>query len=143
MTKLNPYLTFPGTCEEAFNFYKSIFGGEFTYVGRFRDMPTQPGVELPDEALDKIMHIALPINEDAMLMGSDAGGDWAPDLTIGNNINLSLNPDTKAEADRLFNALSAGGTITMPIGDMFWGDYFGMCIDKYGVGWMVSWNAGE
>jgi len=140
MTQLNPYLTFLGNCEEAFNFYKSIFGGEFTYVGRFADMPPQDGITLSEADKTKIMHISLPINKTTILMGSDTGGEWANKTTIGNNISLSLNVTSKAEADRLFNLLSSGGKITMPIADTFWGDYFGMCIDTYGINWMVSFN---
>lgn len=139
-TKVNPYLNFPGTCEEAFNFYKSLFGGEFTYVGRFRDMPPQEGVQMPHADLDKIMHISLPIGSDTTLMGSDSGGEWAPNLSMGNNIHLSITASTRSDADHFFNGLSAGGQITMPIGMTFWGDYFGMCTDKYGINWMISFN---
>ena len=143
MATLNPYLNFAGNCEEAFNFYKSIFGGEFPYVGRFRDMPPQEGMEIPDNFKDKIMHISLPISKETTLMGSDTGGDWAPNLRVGNNISLSISTDSKAEADRIFNALSEGGKITMPIESTFWGDYFGMCLDKYGINWMVGFNEGN
>lgn len=140
MTKLHPYVNFPGTCEEAFNYYKSLFGGDFTYVGRFRDMPPQDGMSVPEEHLDKIMHISLPIGGDTILMGSDSGGDWAPNLTTGNNIALSITAASKADADRFFNGLSAGGQITMPIDMTFWGDYFGMCTDKFGINWMIGFN---
>lgn len=141
MTKLHPYLNFNGTCEAAFNFYKNIFGGEFTYLGRFGEMPPQPGVEITEEEKNMIMHVGLPIGEGYILMGSDSGGEWAPDLTVGNNISLSVNPDTKEEADRLHKRLSDGGKVTMPMADTFWGDYFGMCTDKFGINWMVSYNA--
>jgi PhnB protein len=140
MTKVHPYLNFPGTCEEAFNYYKSIFGGDFTFVGRFKDMPPQEDVTLSDDDLNKIMHISLPIGDDSMIMGSDSAGEWAPNLTTGNNIALSITAGTKADADRLFNGLSDGGKITMPIANTFWGDYFGMCTDKFGIHWMVSFN---
>lgn len=140
MTKLHPYLNFPGTCEAAFNFYKSIFGGEFTYVGKFKDMPSQEGATLPEDDLDKIMHISLPIGDGTILMGSDSAGEWAPFLTIGNNVSLSITADSKAEADRIFQELAEEGNITMPIADVFWGDYFGMCTDKFGINWMVSYN---
>lgn len=140
MTQLNPYLTFLGDCETAFNFYKSVFGGEFTYLGRFGEMPPQEGVTVNEADKDKIMHISLPINSNTILMGSDTGGDWANKTLIGNNISLSLNVDSKAEADRLFSALSEGGTITMPMEDTFWGDYFGMFTDKFKINWMISFN---
>lgn len=141
MTTINPYLTFLGNCEEAFNYYKSVFGGEFTYVGRFADMPPQEGQPpLPDEMKNLIMHISLPIGGDTILMGSDTGGEWAPKVTVGNNISISISTDSKDKADRLFNQLSDGGHITMPIGATFWGDYFGMCTDKFSINWMVSFN---
>lgn len=139
MAVLNAYLNFNGNCEEAFNFYKSVFGGDFTYVGRFGDMPEgeQP---IPDEMKNAIMHISLPISKETILMGSDTGGEWASQLVVGNNVSLSITALTKEEADRLFEGLAAGGNITMPIGDVFWGDYFGMLTDKYGVNWMVGFN---
>jgi PhnB protein len=139
--EMNPYLNFPGNCEEAFNFYKSVFGGEFPYVGRYKDMPPQPGVTFSKEDLDKIMHISLPLgNGKNMLMGSDVGGHWAPDIKTGNNISICLSPDRRAEVDRIFNALAKGGKITMPLADTFWGDYFGMCTDKFGINWMMSYK---
>ncbi len=142
MATINPYLTFLGNCEEAFNHYKSIFGGEFDYVGRFSEMPEDPKYTLSEEDKQKIMHISLPISKETRLMGSDTGGEWASKTTIGNNISISITAHTKAEADRLFNSLSTGGNVTMPIEDMFWGDYFGMCTDKFKINWMVSFNAG-
>lgn len=143
MTKVNAYLNFPGTCEAAFDYYKSIFGGEFTYVGRFKDMPPQEGVTLSEDDMNKIMHISLPIGGDTAIMGSDSGGEWAPHLTIGNNISLSINASTKIDADHFFNRLSDGGQVTMPIAPTFWGDYFGMCTDKFGINWMVSFNEAQ
>jgi PhnB protein len=137
---INPYLNFPGTCEEAFNFYKAAFGGEFTYVGRFKDMPPQEGNKMSAADGEKIMHISLPIGPNTMIMGSDAGGDWSPPVTSGNNFSISINADSKADADRIFNALSKGGKVTMPLANTFWGDYFGMCTDKYNVNWMMSYN---
>ena len=140
MPVINPYLNFPGTCEEAFNYYKSIFGGDFTYVGRFSEMPADPNFELSEEDKNKIMHISLPISKETMLMGSDSGGEWAPHLTVGNNIAISINAGTREDADRIFNALAEGGQVTMPMADMFWGDYYGMCTDKFGINWMMSHN---
>lgn len=143
MASVNPYLNFEGNCEEAFNFYKQVFGGEFTYLGRFKDMPPKEGIELRAEDRQKIMHISLPISSDTMLMGSDTGGEWAPQLKIGNNISLSINTKSKDEANRIFNSLADGGIITMPIASTFWGDYFGMCTDKFDISWMVSFNEGH
>ena len=140
MPAVNPYLTFKGNCEEAFNFYKSVFGGEFGYIGRFGEMPPQEGHSMPETDKDKIMHVSLPMSGGSILMGSDTGGEWGPSTIIGNNISLSLNAANKEEADRIFNALSAGGTVTMPMADTFWGDYFGMCKDKFDINWMMSFN---
>ncbi|GAB3659993.1 VOC family protein [Echinicola sediminis] len=140
MTVINPYLTFLGNCEEAFNFYKSVFGGEFTYLGRFSEMPPQEGVTLSEEAKNKIMHVSLPIGPNTSLMGSDSGGDWGAQTIVGNNISVSITADSKEQADKFFNELSAGGQVTMPIADTFWGDYFGMLTDKFGINWMVSFN---
>lgn len=136
---INPYLTFLGNCEDAFNFYQSVFGGEFAYIGRFKDMPPQEGVTLPESALNKIMHIALPIGS-SVLMGSDTGGEWAPATVVGNNIAISISADSKADADKIFSALANDGKITMPLADTFWGDYFGMCADKFGIHWMMSFS---
>jgi PhnB protein len=141
MTTVNIYLNFKGNCEEAFNFYKSVFGGDFPYIGRFKDMPPQEGMPaLSKEMETMIMHVSLPISKETMLMGSDTGGEWAPGYQQGNNFSISINTDSKEEADRLFKGLSSGGKVTMPQGDTFWGDYFGMFTDKFGINWMVSYN---
>ena len=140
MTTVNTYLTFNGNCEEAFNFYKSAFGGEFTYVGRYKDMPAGEHPVSPDDG-EKIMHISLPISKETFLMGSDTGGEWATNFSQGNNFSISINTDSKEEADRLFNGLSSGGKVGMPMNQTFWGDYFGMLTDKFAINWMVSFNA--
>lgn len=137
---VNPYLNFNGTCEEAFNQYKSIFGGEFSYVGRYSDMPADPNHPISEEDKNKIMHMSLPLANGSVLMGSDAGGEWASNIVVGTNVTLSLNATSKEEADRVFNALADGGVVTMPMNATFWGDYFGMCIDKFGINWMMSFN---
>lgn len=142
MTSINPYLTFKGNCEEAFNHYKSVFGGEFTYLGRFGEMPPQEGKSMPEEDANKIMHVSLPIGSN-QLMGSDTGGEWAAHTIIGNNYSVSVSTDTKEDADRIFNGLAEGGNVTMPMADTFWGDYFGMCTDKFGINWMMSYNANQ
>jgi PhnB protein len=141
MALVNIYLNFNGNCEEAFNFYKSVFGGEFPYIGRFKDMPPQEGMPpLPKEMENKIMHVSLPVSKETVLMGSDTGGEWAPSFVQGNNFSISINADSQEEADRFFNELSKGGKVTMPMGKTFWGDYFGMFADQFGINWMVSYN---
>lgn len=138
MTTTNIYLIFDGNCEEAFNFYKSVLGGEFQYIGKFKDIPAgdgMPPVKKEDE--NKIMHVSLPISKETVLMGSDHGGH-GPKFTQGNNFSIALNTDTKEEADRIFRGMSAGGNVTMPMNDTFWGSYFGMITDKFGVNWMIS-----
>lgn len=136
MAAINPYVTYLGNCEEAFNFYKSVFGGDFTYVGRFSEMP--PEFAGGPEDANKIMHISLPISQETILMGCDAAGSFGQGTKIGNNIALSLHAGSVAEADRLFNGLSAGGTVTMPMNNTFWGAYFGMFVDKFGIHWMIN-----
>src|SRR4051812_15493175 len=118
MPLLNPYLHFKGNCQEAFDFYRSVFGGEFGMVARFGDMPKEYGCA--EHENNKIMHISLPIEGGNVLMGSDVP-EAMPDSVIGTNVSLSLHPATKEEADRLFNGLSAGGKVVMPMGDAFWG----------------------
>ena len=141
MATVNVYLTFNGICEEAFQFYKSVFGGEFPYIGRFKDMPPQPGQPpIPDEMGNRIMHVSLPVSSETMIMGSDTGGEWANDYKAGNNFSISINAGSKEEADKLFNGLSAGGTIKMPMADTFWGSYFGMFTDKFDINWMMSFD---
>lgn len=137
---VNPYLNFNGNCEEAFNFYKSVFGGEFSYLGRFNEMPPQEGMPpLPDKEGNRIMHVTLPIGGDTVLMGSDTL-TFSGDVNFGNNISMSINASSREEADTLFNKLSAGGTVTMPLAETFWGAYFGMCTDKFGVHWMMNYD---
>jgi PhnB protein len=138
MTKFNIYLNFPGNAEEALNFYKSVFGGEFSAVIRFKDMP-MPGQKLRKEDENKLMHIALPVGKDDILMASDALESHGQKLTVGDNMSISVQPDSREEADRIFKSLSAGGTIEMPIADQPWGDYYGSFTDKFGVPWMVNY----
>ncbi len=137
MTKFNIYLNFPGNAEDALNFYKSVFGGEFSALIRFKDMP-MPGQKLRKEDEGKIMHIALPVGKDDVLMASDALESHGRKLLAGNNAYISVQPDSRNEADRIFKALSAGGKIEMPIADQPWGDYYGSFTDKFGIGWMVN-----
>lgn len=141
MATVNVYLTFNGNCEEAFNFYKSVFGGEFPYVGKFNDMPPQEGMPAMSEADgNRIMHVTLPISKETCLMGSDTGGEWASSFKQGNNYSVSINAESREEADTLFNGLSSGGQVTMPMDNTFWGSYFGMFTDKFGINWMVSFD---
>jgi PhnB protein len=138
MTSINPYLNFPGNTEEAFNFYKSVFGGEFTSLQRFKDTPEAGRV--PDNEKEKIMHIALPIGNGNILMATDALESMGHKLTLGNNIQITINPESKEEGERIFNGLSAGGKVEMPLQDTFWGAYFGMLTDRFGVKWMVNYS---
>lgn len=139
MVQLNPYLNFAGNTEEAFKFYKSVFGGELTQIIRFKDMP-MPGANIPKAEENKVMHVGLPIGKDQVLMASDTPESLGQKLVVGNNVYISVHPDSKVEATRIFNALSAGGTIEMAIADQPWGDYWGSFADKFGVRWMVNYH---
>ncbi len=140
MPQLNVYLTFDGNCEEAFNFYKSVFNTEFMYINRFGDMPIEEGAKpIAEEDKDKVMHVSLQISEETVLMGSD-GGEMQPEYVKGNNFSLSVNTESREEAERIFSELSAGGEVIMPLADTFWGAYFGMWIDKFGIAWMVNYD---
>lgn len=144
MATTNVYLTFNGNCEEAFEFYRSVLGGEFRYIGRFKDMPAQEGSKpMPPEDAEKIMHVSLPVSKETMLMGSDTGSEWAAGFVPGNNFSISLTVDSREEADRYFSGLSNNGKVTMPMSETFWGDYFGMFTDKFGINWMISFNTGQ
>ncbi len=136
MGLLNPYLNFDGKAEEAFKFYQSIFGGEL-YVQK---MSEAPGTEnLPENEKDYVMHAALPIGSNT-LMASDCLKSQGHELNIGNNNYLSFAPDTREDADRIFNTLAEGGSIEMPMQEMFWGDYFGSLKDRFGVQWMINYD---
>ncbi len=139
MAAVNPYLTFAGNCEEAFNFYKSVFGGEFAFIGKFKDMPPTDGMTCPPSEGEKIMHVSLPIGN-TVIMGSDSSEAFGQTTVVGNNFSVSINTDSKEEADKLFNGLSAGGQVSMPMNQTFWGAYFGMFTDKFGINWMVNFD---
>lgn len=145
MAKTSTYLNFNKNTEEAFTFYKSIFGGDFVDgIHRMSDVPTQEGQpQMSEEDKNLIMHIALPILGGHVLMGTDAPESMGFTVTFGNNIFLNLEPDTRAETDRLFTALSDGGVVGMQLQEMFWGAYFGSCTDKYGVQWMFNCSSKE
>lgn len=145
MAKVSTYLNFPRNTEDAFNFYQSVFGGEFVGgINRMCDVPLQEGQPLLKDADKKlVMHIALPILGGHMLMGTDAPESMGFNVKFGNNIYINLEPDTRAETDKLFKALSAGGKVEMNLGEVFWGAYFGSCTDKYGVRWMFNCDTKE
>ncbi len=140
MASVSTYLIFSGKTEEAFNFYKSVFGGEFRgEIARFGSVPPMEGTPpMAEEDKNLVMHVALPIFDGAhVLMGSDSP-EFMGEVKIGDNVNINLEPDTRAETKRLFDALSAGGKVEMELQDMFWGDYYGSCSDKFGVNWMFN-----
>lgn len=139
MPSLTPYLIFNGNCEEAFNFYKSVFGGEFLMISRFKDMPDQQ-CNAADE--NRIMHVHLPIGGHGALLGSDSSTVYG-EPKIGDNFSISLTTNTETETRKLFNGLSAGGQITMPLEKTFWAPLFGMFADKFGVNWMVNYAPEE
>ena len=143
MASINPYLVFNGNCEEAFLFYQSVFGGEFPYIGKFKDMPPAEGnPALSEEDENKIMHVTLPIGDGSVLMGSDSNSA-SGEVAFGHNVSISINTESKEEADKLFSGLSAGGTVTMSMNQTFWGAYFGMFTDKFGIDWMVNFDENE
>ena len=134
---LNTYLTFDGNCREAFEFYRSVFGGEFTEFQTFGDGP--PDMPVAEDEKNRVMHVALPIGA-SVLMGSDTSS-FAPPHSAGNNFSLSIDVESRERCDELFAKLSAGGSVIMPLQDQFWGAYFGQCADRFGVNWMVSHTA--
>ena len=140
MASVNTYLNFPGTTEEAFNFYRSVFGGDFNgpihRMGGAPSMPGQPPLSDADKQL--VMHVELPILGGHLLMGTDATESMGFQLVAGNNVHISLQTDTRAQTDQLFNALAAGGNVQMPLQDMFWGAYYGSLRDRFGVQWMLN-----
>lgn len=143
MAKINPYLDFNGTAEEAFNFYKAVFGGEFASLMRWGEMPNGEscgGMELGENEREKIMHVALPIGDGQVLMASDALEAMGPKRIVGNNFSISVSADSKEELEGYFNGLSDGGTVMMPLADAFWGAYFGMCTDKFGIQWLFNYD---
>ena len=143
MARVSTYLNFPRNTEEAFNFYKSIFGGEFggDGIARFGDIPASEGMPpIAEDDKSLIMHIELPITGGHVLMATDAPETMGFQVNYGNNVHINLEPDTRAETKRLFDALSASGKVTMELQDAFWGAYFGSCSDRYGVQWMFNCN---
>jgi PhnB protein len=140
MARVSTYLNFPRSTEEAFLFYKSVFGTEFSMpIARFKDIPAQPGQPpLPEADRNLVMHVELPILAGHVIMGTDAPESMGFRVTPGNNVYVMLEPDTRADTDRLFKALAAGGTVEMPLQEMFWGGYYGSLADRYGMHWMFN-----
>jgi PhnB protein len=139
MATINPYINFNGNAEEAFAFYRSVFGGEFTTVARFKDLAS-PEFQVSEKEANKIIHIALPIGKN-VLMGNDVPEIMGRTNENENRSKISVNCESKEEADRVFRGLSVGGKVEFPIGDSPWGSYFGMFRDKYGIEWMVDFDS--
>lgn len=138
MIKMDPYLNFMGNTGEAMNFYKSVFGGEFTIYEKFKSVPG--GEKMSAEDQEKFMHISLVMPNGVTIMATDALESMGQQLNFGNNYHICIQAESEAEADKLFNSLSEGGTIEMPLNKTFWGAYFGMCKDRFGVLWMINYT---
>lgn len=138
--KIHPYLNFVDKTEEAFRFYEKALGGRLTEIHRFGSMPPQGGVELTPEQKHLVLHVGLELPDGQMIMASDTIAGMGPERVEGNNISISVHPDSRQEADRIFSALAQDGTITMPIAQQFWGDYFGSLTDRFGINWMVNYS---
>lgn len=138
MKSANIYLNFNGNCEDAFNFYKEVFGTEFEMMSRFSDMPAQEEVELSEEEKDLIMHISLPLFEGVVLMGSDTSDNFGGKVTMGDNFSISIQTENEEETKELFDKLCEGGEVKMPLEKTFWNAYFGLVKDKFGVQWMIN-----
>lgn len=140
MNTINSYLIFNGNCEEAFTYYKKVFKAEYGVISRYKDMPQTEGCDtIPEKWVEKIMHVSLLVNGHVFLMGGDTNPNFGA-VGFGTNYHLSVSADGREEADRLYTELSEGGTVVMPITDTFWGDYFGMLTDKFGIRWMVNYS---
>lgn len=140
MARVSTYLNFDGNTEQAFEFYRSVFGGEFSGgIHRFKDIPASPDQPpMPADTANMVMHVELTLLGGHVLMGTDAPESMGFAVNAGNNVHINLEPDSRAEADRLFAALAAGGKVDMPLQDMFWGAYFGSLTDQFGIHWMVN-----
>jgi PhnB protein len=138
--KIHAYLNFDRKAEEAIRFYEKVLGGTLTEIHRFGSMPQQDGFELTPDQKSLVMHVGLELPDGQLIMASDMIAGMGPERVEGNNVSLSVHPDSRQEADRIFSALAQGGTITMPIADQFWGDYFGSLTDRFGINWMVNYS---
>lgn len=148
MKAVNIYLNFAGNTEEAFNFYKSIFGGEFMGgIMRFRDFPPMEGVEdlppLKEQDKDLVGHVSLPLTAQATLMGTDITSNMPHKLIVGNNMQITLEADSAAEAEALFGKLSEGGRVVMPLSEMFWAEKYGACVDRFGIHWQINYTGNK
>lgn len=141
MKSLTVYLNFKGNTFEAFSFYKEVFKKDFTAVTKYKDMPGAP--PMPPETGEKILHIALPLDNGYTIMGADAVDGMGPPVTFGNNFSLTIECDTEDEARDLFTSLSSGGTVVMPFDITFWGALFGVVVDKFGINWMISFTPSQ
>ncbi|MEP6261880.1 MAG: VOC family protein [Gillisia sp.] len=137
MVTINPYLNFNGKTEEAFKFYQTVFGGELSEINRFKDMPDAQNI--PEQDREKVMHVSLPIGKGNFLMGSDIMGSMASNFKQGNNFYITVSPQSREETERIFKELSKGGKIEMELDETFWGSYFGMFQDKFGINWMLDY----
>ena len=140
MASINPYIHFNGNAEEAFTFYRSVFGGEFARLARFKDMPANPEYPMPENEANKIMHVSLPIGKSSVLMGSDTPEFLGKHNEKETRSKISIIAESKEEASKLFIGLSKGGEVEMPMDEAPWGAYFGMFRDKYGIEWMVNFD---
>jgi PhnB protein len=140
MSRVSTYLNFPRSTETAFSFYKSVFRSEYSApIVRYKDLPSQPGQPPMAEAgRNLVIHVELPILAGHVIMGTDAPESMGLTVTLGNNISINLEPDTRGETERLFTALSEGGKVEMPLQEMFWGAYFGNLVDRFGTRWMFN-----
>jgi len=142
MAQINPHILFKGNTLDAFEFYRSVFGGSFTQIIRFKDLPHNENQEIPENEGNKIINITLPIGKSTQLMGSDVAEVFMDqELITGNRYTIVINADCREEADHLFNGLSDGGVIEFPLNDSFWGSYFGMFADKFGIQWMIEYKS--
>ena len=142
MATLSTHVAYNGNCEEAFTFYKSIFGGEFNMVTRNKDIPAGVPSPVHESESEKILHISLPIGNGSMLMGCDMPADFG-EATRSNSFNISISTDSEEQTEKYYNGLLQGGKVNMPLEKTFWGAYFGMVVDKYGVQWMISYDYGQ
>jgi len=138
--RIHAYLNFDGRTEEAFRFYAEVLGGNLTEIHRFGSIPQDGSFELTSEQKNRVMHVALELTDGQMLMASDVLEGMGEPRVEGNNVSLSVHPASRSEADRIFNTLADGGTVTMPMEDQFWGDYYGSLVDRFGINWMVNYS---
>jgi len=138
--KIHAYLNFDGRAEKACRFYAEVLGGTLTEIHRFGSLPPDAGFELTDEQKGMVMHVGVELSDGQMIMASDTLEGMGPPRVEGTNFSLSVHPGSREDADRIFQGLAEGGTVTMPMADQFWGDYFGSLTDRFGVNWMVNYN---